>query len=52
MSLSSSLIFKELKCFEKELDLHAKIENEILFPKSLMLEKRVKSLIEKRINLN
>jgi regulator of cell morphogenesis and NO signaling len=46
------VIFKELKAFEQELLLHAKIENEILFPKSLMLEKRVKAMIEKRINLN
>jgi regulator of cell morphogenesis and NO signaling len=46
------VVYEELKSFEKELTIHAKVENEILFPKSLMLEKRVKALIEKRINLN
>ena len=50
--LHLKVIYEELKSFEKELIVHARIENEILFPKSLMLEKRVKGLIEKRINLN
>lgn len=52
IDLHLKVVFEELKSFEKELTIHAKVENEILFPKSLMLEKRVKALIEKRINLN
>lgn len=36
------VLYSELKNFEKELITHAKIENEILFPKALMLEKEVK----------
>ncbi|MGB3181551.1 MAG: hemerythrin domain-containing protein [Cyclobacteriaceae bacterium] len=36
------VLYGELKDFEKELITHAKVENEILFPKALMLEKEVK----------
>ena len=42
----------ELKNFERELDIHAKIENEILFPKALELEERVKSKINSTVRLN
>lgn len=35
------LIYKELQAFEKELFIHARIENEVLFPKALELEAKV-----------
>ncbi|ABG57978.1 hemerythrin domain-containing protein [Cytophaga hutchinsonii] len=35
------LIYKELQAFEKELFIHACIENEVLFPKALELEAKV-----------
>lgn len=36
------VIFKELQAFDHELTRHAHIENNILFPKALMLEKQAK----------
>lgn len=36
------VIFKELQAFDEELTKHAHIENNILFPKALMLEKQAK----------
>ena len=36
------VIFKELQAFDNELTKHAHIENNILFPKALMLEKQAK----------
>jgi regulator of cell morphogenesis and NO signaling len=40
--LHVKVLFNELTGFEKSLIAHARIENEILFPKSLELEKKVK----------
>ena len=34
-------IIKEMVAFDEELENHAKIENEILFPKAIQLEKEV-----------
>lgn len=42
----------ELKNFQKELTVHAQIENEILLPKALELEKKVKNLIRTKIRHN
>ena len=39
------VIFKELERFDKSLGTHASIENEILFPKALDLEKKVRNLV-------
>ncbi len=39
--LHVQVIFRELQDFERELRIHAKIENEIFFPKALALEKKV-----------
>ncbi len=36
------VIYNELKEFEKSLITHARIENEILFPKAMGLESKVK----------
>jgi regulator of cell morphogenesis and NO signaling len=46
------VIFEELISFDKELELHAKIENEVLFPKALNLEKRVKRQFSSTIGFN
>ncbi|MCX2744570.1 iron-sulfur cluster repair di-iron protein [Mangrovivirga sp. M17] len=40
-----NVIMKELQSFEQELKIHASIEDEILFPKALMLEKEVKKML-------
>jgi regulator of cell morphogenesis and NO signaling len=50
--LHLKVIYSELSQFEKELRLHARIENEILFPKALQLEKNAASAIHKKIGLN
>lgn len=46
------VVYKELQSFEENLITHAKVENEILFPKALMLEKEVKKICRNKINLN
>lgn len=42
--LHIKVIFTELINFEKSLQVHARIENEILFPKALSLENEVKQI--------
>jgi regulator of cell morphogenesis and NO signaling len=39
------VVFEELQALEKDLILHAKIEDEILFIKALQIEKQVKTKI-------
>jgi regulator of cell morphogenesis and NO signaling len=51
-SLELRVLFFELKEFEKELNFHARIENEVLFPKALTIENSVRSLILKSTNSN
>jgi len=46
------VVFAELKAFETDLITHARIENEILFPKALVLEKEVKDMIKQTSALN
>lgn len=46
------IIYEELKDLEKSLITHAKIENDILFPKALMLEKEVKLHFKETIRFN
>ncbi len=41
------VLYHELQNFEKELVIHARIENDLLFPKAIELEKEVK---RKQIN--
>jgi len=40
--LHVKVIYSELIQFEKNLQEHARIENEILFPKAMLLENQVK----------
>jgi regulator of cell morphogenesis and NO signaling len=50
--LSVKVIYNELRDFEKSLITHARIENEILFPKAMMLETKVKQIFVERIRFN
>lgn len=50
--LHIKVIYSELKDFEKSLIIHARIENEILFPKALALEKKVKEDFFKKVPFN
>lgn len=51
-NLIVKVVYKELESFQESLITHAKIENEILFPKALMIEKEVKKILRKKVNLN
>jgi regulator of cell morphogenesis and NO signaling len=46
------VLYHELQNFEKELGIHAKIENDLLFPKAIELEKEVKRTLVKKIKWN
>ncbi len=50
--LHVKVIYSELTAFEKSLKTHARIENEILFPKAMMLENKVKNLFEEKVKYN
>lgn len=50
--LHVKVIYNELKEFEKSLITHARIENEILFPKAMALESRVRQLFFEKTKLN
>jgi regulator of cell morphogenesis and NO signaling len=46
------VLYHELQTFEKELSIHAKIEDELLFPKAVELEKEALRKIRKQIQTN
>ncbi|MCS6968965.1 MAG: iron-sulfur cluster repair di-iron protein [Cytophagales bacterium] len=46
------VLYSELQRFEKELQIHAAIENRILLPKALVLEDKVKRLLQEKAALN
>jgi regulator of cell morphogenesis and NO signaling len=46
------VIYTELQQFEKELYTHAKIENEVFFPKALVLEQKLVQQQNNKLNLN
>ncbi|UXP33238.1 iron-sulfur cluster repair di-iron protein [Reichenbachiella agarivorans] len=46
------VLFKELNSFDQRLKDHARIENDILFPRALELEKRTKLLFQSKVNQN
>lgn len=50
--LHVKVIYSELIAFEKSLITHARIENEILFPKAMMLENKVRKAFEEKIKFN
>lgn len=51
-SLLVKVVYRELQAFEQTLRTHAHIEDEVLFPKALLLEKNVKQKWRKLITLN
>ncbi len=50
--LHVKVIYAELVAFEKSLKTHARIENEILFPKAMMLENKVRQIFDERVKYN
>lgn len=50
--LHIKVLYNELKAFEKNLITHARIENEILFPKVMNLENKVKKVFFEKTKLN
>ncbi|UII21955.1 iron-sulfur cluster repair di-iron protein [Fulvivirga ligni] len=50
--LHVKVIYSELEALEKSLIIHARVENEILFPKALMLEKEAKNKFSFNIGFN
>lgn len=50
--LHVKVIYSELKAFEKSLITHARIENEILFPKAMSLENKVRHAFFEKSKLN
>jgi regulator of cell morphogenesis and NO signaling len=50
--LHVKVIYHELKDFEKNLISHARIENEILFPKAMSLENKVRAAFFEKAKLN
>ncbi len=51
-TVSMKVLFHELQQLEKELIIHAKIENDLLFPKAIELEKEVKRKLTLQIKNN
>ncbi len=51
-SLHLRVVYAELQQFERELKVHASVENEVLFPKALMLEKQVKRTLRENARFN
>lgn len=51
-NLHLKVIFQELKAFDMELDVHSKIENEILFPRAIDLQNKVSDQIRNISFLN
>jgi regulator of cell morphogenesis and NO signaling len=50
--LHVKVLYNELKGFEKSLITHARIENDILFPKAMALESKVKTTFFEKAKLN
>ena len=50
--LHVKVIYSELTNFEKNLQTHARIENEILFPKAMAVESKVKQIFTDRLKSN
>lgn len=51
-NLHLKVVFAELQALEKELITHARIEDEILFPKALKLENLVKQMLQNKFKSN
>jgi len=51
-SLALRVLYYELMEFEKELQFHARVENEVLFPKALTLENTLRAMLHQQTNHN
>ena len=51
-SLHINVVYSEMKAFERELKIHARIENEILFPKAIELERLAGKIFRRKTILN
>ncbi len=51
-SLAIRVLYFELIEFEKELQFHARVENEVLFPKALSLENTLRSMLHHKTSAN
>ncbi|TVR80748.1 MAG: hypothetical protein EA412_04430 [Chitinophagaceae bacterium] len=52
VSIELHVLFSEMKSFEKDLSTHSKIENEILFPRAIKLEKSLYKELSSTASLN
>lgn len=50
--LKLQVLYQELSLFDKELAHHASIENDVLFPKAILLEKQAKEILNTASKLN
>ena len=50
--LHIKVVYSELESFEKSLITHARIEDEIFFPKALMLEREAKAILQQKVRSN
>jgi regulator of cell morphogenesis and NO signaling len=50
--LGLRILFSRLLAFERKLKTHARVEDEILLPRALILENEAKKIIGERIRLN
>jgi len=50
--LHIKVVYAELESFEKSLITHARIEDEIFFPKALMLEREIKIILQQKVMFN
>lgn len=50
--LTMKVLYHELENFERELSIHAQIEDELLYPKAVQLEREALRLIRKKIGIN
>jgi regulator of cell morphogenesis and NO signaling len=50
--LHIKVLYNELKAFEKSLITHARIENDILFPKAMLLENKVRKIFLEKSKFN
>ncbi|HEX9650665.1 MAG TPA: iron-sulfur cluster repair di-iron protein [Cyclobacteriaceae bacterium] len=51
-SLHLTVVYAELQAFERELKIHSMVENNILFPKAINLEKKALKTFRQKINDN
>lgn len=51
-NLQVKVLLSELQSFEQELKIHARVENELLFPKALFVEQEVNNMLKSKAGMN